>query len=354
MIDVVMLPDWRQVNPYQELLRRALEARGINVRFPRGYRRGLPITRALLTQPRPDLFHLHWPSAFLRSDHPIIRRMYLLRTLVDLWCIRRAGIPIVWTVHNLVTHDTRILAAETWFSARLARLADRLIVHSASAQVAVTKELKVAADKTVIIPHGPLRDAYGDAPDKSRARSILELPKETPVVLFFGLIRPYKGVLNLLDAWAQMSDKDRQGGTLLVVGDASDPGHAAEVRTRAAKTPATRLDMRFIQGDEIPVLMAAADLLVLPFHSSLTSGTVNMAMEYGLPVVVPRTPGTAEVRVAILAEDTGPRNLGAAIVRGLTTRLDNFGNDKTSSWNDIARSHAQVYEQVFRDDGTHA
>lgn len=344
-----MLPDWRVVNPYQALLAEALQAEGVRVRFAQGYLRGLPLSRALRPAPRPDLLHLHWPTAYLRSRHPVWRRLYMWRTLFDLWLLRQSGIPVVWTVHNLVTHDTPTPAPEMRFSARLARLADRLIVHGAAAREAVITQLRAPPEKVAVIPHGPLRDAYGDAPDKATARAALDLPPQAPVVLFFGLIRPYKGVLELLAAWSGLSEQARQGGTLLVAGNASEGPYATAVRAQAAAAPATRLDMRFIEEDEVPILMAAADLLVLPFQASLTSGTVRLAMDYGLPVVVPRTPGTAEGAGLVLTPDTGPEALGQTICRALASAPGRHAPDPAPSWSDIARSHAQVYAQARSD-----
>lgn len=161
---VAMIPDWRAGNPYQELLARNLQGVGDSVAFSSGYRRGLPISRALLSGDRPDLLHLHWPSAYLRSAHPLWRRAYLWRTLFDLWLIRRAGIPIIWTVHNLVTHDTPTPGPETRFSRRLAHLADHLIVHSAAAREQIVATFRVPADKIAIIPHGSFHELYGAAP----------------------------------------------------------------------------------------------------------------------------------------------------------------------------------------------
>lgn len=340
---VAVFPDWRRDNPYQRLLAEALTPLGVETVFPAGYRRGMPLSRAVLPQPRPDLLHLHWPSAYLRSPHPAWRAAYCVRTLADLSLVRRAGIPVVWTVHNLVSHDTPTPRLERWFSARLAALADRLIVHSEAARTQVIGTLGAAEAKITVIPHGSFRRVYGEPPARAEARAALGINGKGPLALFFGMIRPYKGVPNLLHAWSDL--KDRRGDAkLLVVGMAQEPNYAAEIERLAAQTDNVRLDLRFVEDAEVSVLMAAADLLVLPFEQSLTSGTVRLAEDYGVPVVVPRVAGSTEASHAIYAENTGAQALGAAILRGFAARRAESGQPAfPNDWPGIAALHRDAF-----------
>jgi glycosyltransferase involved in cell wall biosynthesis len=350
-----MFPDWRGGNPYQRLLAEALRPLGVDAAFAQGYRRGLPFSRQVLARPRPDVLHLHWPTPYLRSDRTALRAAYCVRVLGDLALVQKAGIAVVWTVHNLVTHDTPTPRLERWFSGRLARLADRLIVHSTAAAEAVVSELGALPGKVAVIPHGPLAPAYGPSPPRAAARAALGLAPDVPIALFFGMIRPYKGVPNLLRAWTALGPR-RGGALLLIAGEATDPNHAAEVEQLAAQTPGVRLALRRIGDDEIPTLMAAADLIVLPFEKSLTSGTVRLAQDYGLPFVVSRVVGAAVAGGAILAEDTRPEGLAEAIVRGLGSvavpqpRTPVAG----STWSEIARQHEEVFRAVLAGRARHA
>lgn len=343
---ITTFPDWRDVNPYQQLLSEALGRQGLQNTLPAGYRRGLPLWRAVSSAAaRPDILHLHWPSAYLRSQRPALRAAYCLRTLADLRLVKRAGIRVVWTVHNLVTHDTPTPRLERWFSARLARLADRLIVHSEAAQDLVIKQLGADTAKIAVIPLGPYCDAYGALPDRAAARAALGIGPEVPVALFFGLIRPYKGVPALLRAWDALGDR-RGDGLLILAGNAADPNYAAEIRTHAARVPQVRLDMRFVPDEIMLQLLAASDTLVLPFENSLTSSTVRLAQDYGLPVVVPAVPGSAEAQDAILARDTNPEALGQAILEGLASAATCQAKPGMG-WDEIADAHRAVYEAAL-------
>lgn len=339
---VAMLPDWRQANPYQKLLATSLEALGVDVVFPQGYRRVLPFSRTLLRAPRPDVLHLHWPTPYLRSNRTVARAAYCLRTLADLWLVRRAGIRLVWTVHNLVTHDTPTPRLERWFSGRLAALADRLIVHSEAAAKAAVATLGASRAKIDVVPHGSFRSIYGEPPARSDARAILGLGDDQAVVLFFGMIRPYKGVPDLLHAWKALGER-RGDALLLIVGYASDPEYASEIMEIAARVPQTRLDLRFVPDAEVPILLAAADLVVLPFAASLTSGTVRLARDYGLPVVAPLVPGTADAEGVVAVENTGPEALSQGILRGLRGDRHRDLRNEPPGWNEIAEMHLGAF-----------
>lgn len=343
---VAVLPDWRKSNPYQRLLAEALEAQGVACFFPQGYRRGLPISRALLPKPRPDVLHLHWPTPYLRDPRLFWRGLYSARTIADLAIVRVAGIPIVWTVHNLITHDAKSPKLEWWFSRRLARQVDSLIVHSEAARDAVVKELGVAPEKTSVIPHGPLADAYGAAPDRNEARDALGLPRDVPVALFFGMIRPYKGVPELLRAWDALGAR-RGDAVLRIVGSALDPQYAAQIADLAAEIPSVQVDLRFVPDEEVPVQMAAADLLVLPFAQSLTSGSVHLAQDYGLPVLASRLPGTAGLPNVTYVDGTAPDVLGKGIMAALSSEATRSSTMGTIPWPSIAELHKEVFSSML-------
>jgi hypothetical protein len=100
-----MAPDFRADNPYQRLLADALGSLGVSTEFPRGYRRGLPLTRGAGSWP--EILHLHWLTAYLRARSGVWRAGYAAKLLLDLQLLRLRGVRLVWTVHNLVEHEER-------------------------------------------------------------------------------------------------------------------------------------------------------------------------------------------------------------------------------------------------------
>ena len=119
--------------------------------------------------------------------------------------------------------------------------------------------------------------------------------------------------------------------------------YAAEIMEIAAGIPQTRLDLRFVADAEVPILLAAADLVVLPFAARLTSGTVRLARDYGLPVVAPLVPGTADAEGVVAVENTGPEALSQGILRGLRGDRHRDLRNEPPGWNEIAEMHLGAF-----------
>ena len=139
-----------------------------------------------------------------------------------------------------------------------------------------------------VIPHGPL-DYLTRLPAETPLPPELAAV-EGPVVLYFGLIRPYKGVDVLLDAF-----RDVEGAELWVVGrpfgvDAAELAAAAE-RSRAT----VRLVPRFVDDAEIPALFRRADLVVLPHRDAEQSGVLFTALAFAKAMVMSDVGGFGEV-----------------------------------------------------------
>ena len=282
---VLMTPDYRHDNPYQALLAEALEELGATVSFPRGYRRILPLRRMLGQDGgRPDVLHLHWLAPYLCGRSGAAKLVCAVRLLVDAHLVRRAGVRLVWTVHNLVEHEQTHPGIELWCRRRLARLADAIIVHSEAAREVVTATYGAPAGRISVIPHGHYRDVYGPPIPAAEARAKLGLPQEGRVFLFFGMIRPYKGVLRLLSAWAGAPELNGQH-TLVIAGEARDPGHREAVQRAAQGTRNVRLFLGRVPDGRVPLFFSAADVVVLPFERALSSGSVLLAQSFGRPVV---------------------------------------------------------------------
>ena len=191
-------------NPYQEMLYGAIRASGVactTVYVRRRARLGpipflVQVTSARLRGYR--LLHLHWPQFGLRRGTRLLPRASLVNARLHVWLLRALGIRLVWTVHNAVPHEAET-ADDVAVSRLLAGAAAQKIVHSASA---VDELAAIGADteRISVIPHGAYTGSYDEA-DRDESRRRLDLPENKRIVLFFGQIRPYKGLDDLLPAW---------------------------------------------------------------------------------------------------------------------------------------------------------
>jgi glycosyltransferase involved in cell wall biosynthesis len=159
----------------------------------------------------------------------------------------------------------------------------------------VARTYGVAAERICVVPHGHYRGVYGSPVPRGPARTALGLG-DVPGRLFLhlGLLRPYKGVDDLLDAWAAHAAR-HPSDRLLVAGKPLDAAYGRRLAERAAAAPHVDLRLGFVPDDDIPAFYGAADVVVLPFRNITTSGSLLLAMSYARPVVAPSAPGLCYV-----------------------------------------------------------
>ena len=149
------------------------------------------------------MVHLHWqheytlPAGAGLETEPsaALTALKSVRFLAEVAALRARGIPVVWTVHNPVSHERHAERTERAASAALARLASALTVLGESARPVVAGAYRLSPERAVrieVVRHGPLRDAYGPLPDRKEARRALGLEEAAFVYLHLGALRAYK------------------------------------------------------------------------------------------------------------------------------------------------------------------
>ena len=288
-MNVLAWPAFRKAaaNPHAALLAQALLDQGVEVADWTPWR--------ALTAPGP-LWHLHHPETVLYR-----RSVWLASLEIGLFVLlmtqaRWRGTRILWTIHDLGSNDRLHPTLEVWFwrwfTGRVAAVIglSRHSLELADARFPAIRDLPHH-----VIPHGHYRDAYPQGMSKAEARAALGLDPGRPVLLHFGLLRPYKNVPLLIHRFVEADIPD---ATLLIAGKAFDAVIEAEVREAAAAArPAdVRLTLRHIENDEVQLYFAAADLVVLPYQRILNSGALILALSFGRPVLVPDLGSMAEHR----------------------------------------------------------
>lgn len=199
--------------------------------------------------------------------------------------------PAVGVVHNPVDHDAR-----PW-----QRIAARGVLGRCQALFThagvLAAELEDAYPDVPVGHHCLPAADVADLPDRATARDALDLPPDRRVALFLGLIRPYKGVDVLIEAAAELdADSD---WLILIAGEPwGDLGEQVRRQAGALNLGSrVRLDLRWIPEGEIPIFLAAADLLVLPYLRGSQSAVAPMALASGIPVLSTAVGGVPEVVV---------------------------------------------------------
>jgi beta-1,4-mannosyltransferase len=285
-LTVVFIPDMRLINPYQDLLALALEQRGIRVRYPSQLGESHPLPMALLSG-RFDVIHLHWLHPYLAARTlwgSVLRGTIFLSKVTVARFLRRR---IVWTVHNLVSHEARFPGWEKRVNERLARLAHVIVVHYPDARRIVRDTFRVPARKPILVaPHGHYLDVY-DKPTDAQSGLPPHGSIRPLVILAFGLVRPYKRLEDLIVAF---KDLDREDVSLKIRGGAHDESYASELRRLAEEDDRISLELDFVDDREVAGVFAAADIVACTQADTLTSGSLILAMSMGKPIVAARGP----------------------------------------------------------------
>jgi glycosyltransferase involved in cell wall biosynthesis len=190
--------------------------------------------------------------------------------------------------HNVLPHEPRL-----WDPALVTLAlgsAGRLIVHSASEQARARQLLTKLP--VIVIPLPSYGGLSSEAWTRERARATFG--GQGHLILFFGLVRPYKGLLDLLEALPSVRAECRDV-TLWVVGEiwGSDKEYRQKVERLGLRDCVHFVD-RYVSNDEAAMYFAAADLVALPYRHATGSAVLQLALGSGVPVVATRTGGMAE------------------------------------------------------------
>jgi len=189
--------------------------------------------------------------------------------------------PRVLTMHNVLRREGRSLTR------RIAKRMDAVVVHTRGGAQELER-LGVGPERVRIIPHGAfdhLTRQPREAPLPDELAAV-----EGPVILYFGTVRPYKGVEVLLEAFREL-----EGAELWVVGNplgmAMEPLH----QLAAAARGRVRFVSRYVTEPEAPAFLRRADVLVLPHRRVDQSGVLFMGLAFGKPMVLSDVGGFGEV-----------------------------------------------------------
>jgi len=235
-----------------------------------------------------------------RTAPAVVHVQWSLVPHLDAWAVgalRGAGIGTVVTAHNALPHERR-----PWHAASYRRLytaADRVIVHSNATRDRLLALGGVPPDRVRVIPIPA--DAERDAVDRRGARRALGLQDDLPVALFFGHIRPYKGLDDLLEAWPLVAQR-LPGARLVVAGPVA--GGTRHPRARSGSVdgsgPHGAVDLRpgFVAPPGVTSFFAAADVVVLPYRATDDSAVLATARGHGRAVVATAVGGLPEALAA--------------------------------------------------------
>lgn len=350
MIRVYPLPPQLVTNPYLDQLYTPMKGMGIEVRRIRPRYALLP----LYLSSGPRILHLHFCDEIIQRRSAWQTVVRSLAFLAGLRLLILRGVRLVWTAHNLEPHECYhpVWAFNVYRS--IGRWSSAIIAHSEAARhmlIARYGHLSTCH----VIPQGNYIGHYGPRRDQAQSRAELGLAMHGPILLNLGTLRPYKGLEDLLTAFSQLPEETR--GRLLIVGAAKDRAYAAALQRQASCISGAWVLPHFVPDSRLPLYLAAADVVVLPYRSLLTSAMLMCALSYARPVIAPASAPVLELvqegQNGFLFTPGDTASLSAALARALAhPDRDRLGQAALQTarlfdWPTSAATTVAVYRQII-------
>jgi beta-1,4-mannosyltransferase len=343
-VQVIAKPAFRNRdrNPYNALLYTHLRDHGVET---------FEIDRLADPGLQPSILHLHWPEARLQAPRFVGAAKQLAAQHLQIRSAKRRGIKVVWTAHNLGSHEAAYPGLEALFWRLFIPQVDAFISLSHFAEErALARYPDLARKKRFVIPHGHYREVYPNHISREEARRKLGLPDDAFVLAFVGLIRSYKNVPHLLQTFSKVQDPAIR---LLVGGKVEGFESANRLRSIAAADARIRFNAGFVSEDAMQNYLNAADLVVLPFREILNSGSALLALSFDRPVLVPARGSVTELRKSV--GERWVRTYDGELTASILEEAIAWARDdrpahaplRTFEWKNIAALTASAYEKVI-------
>jgi glycosyltransferase involved in cell wall biosynthesis len=281
------------------------------------------------------------------SPADVVHYQWLTMPALDVHLLPKRR-PRVMTAHYILPPSPsrrQVAAAHRTFGSM-----DAVVAHSEHGASRLRGEVGLDPAKVRVIPHGAF-DYLTRLPEEKPLPPELE-GAEGPVILFFGLLRPYKGIENLLQAFRRV-----KGAELWIVGNPRMD--VAPLQTLAAAAPGrVRFLTRFIDDAEIPAIFRRADLVALPYLDAEHSGVLYTGLAFGTPMVLSAVGGFPEVAATGAGRLVPPGDVAA-----LAAALSELAGDEGAraelavaaaraaagpfSWDEAARLTLDLYRELI-------
>ena len=261
-------------SPYQTSLKASLKEQGVDV---------VPVKKGLFTFLinknwfKADIIHFHWIESYV--DSPAFWKALLKATilLAGLALLRKK--KFVWTAHNFWNHENQHPKLEKWFLKRFLTYQQGISVHNLYTRNRLEKEFGVDPQKIFLIPHATFLGYYPlYKGDMGHFKNQVFGHLETKFTFgFLGKIRPYKGVMNVIEAFKKLTLPNKQ---LLICGQVKFPEDARLLEEAVAGFDDITLKIGYVAEKEMEAYLRLSDVMIYPYKAIVTSGSLLLGMSY--------------------------------------------------------------------------
>ncbi len=342
-MDSIHYPYLVEHNKYQELLCTSLERKGFKV---------VKVKKSIFKLLKYCIFskiniiHFHWLHGITNS-RGIVKtffRIFLFISCIIIWKIKAK--KIIWTIHNLSSHDNKREKLEKIFYIFVSFISDFLVVHSKLAIATVSCKYKVKENKIRYIPHGNYSSLIS-LKKKDYSRN-----SEKFVFLFFGLIRPYKGVLGLIESFKRINID----AYLTIAGLCKSDNLNRNIIKTIDSDKKIKYINKFIDEKHLNQLVLNSDVVVLPYVDAFTSGSVVYALSSRKPLILPKFISYNEYSDefnTFIYDNQKSKQLDFALLRAFNSNnliemgFDSHKKALNLDWDNIGKSVLELYLEAL-------
>jgi len=255
--------------------------------------------------------------------------------------VRKSGVKVLAITDNVIPHETR--PGDVAFAKYFINACDGFVTMSKAVMKDLEKFTSTVHKKYLL---HPLYTSFGEKLNKMDARKALELPTDKQLVLFFGLIRKYKGLDMLLDAFNEL--KANPNIILVIAGEFyEDKQPYLDLIEKYQIQNQVILHGKFIANEDVKLYFSAADLVALPYRSATQSGVTQVSFHFEVPTLVTNVGGLGEIIPDKVAGYVVAPN-GKEIAEGIK---DYFDNNRMPSFTEGMKKEKQKYDwKIFVDE----
>lgn len=283
-----------------------------------------------------DVFHTHWPEFLLQDARRSKYTQYFLLMLLVLR-LSITKLPIVRTMHNIEPHED---------AGRIEKFLLKQLDRRTRAWIRLNEVTSERSPYTATILHGHYRDWFSDRNVPATIRGRL---------VYFGLIRPYKGVESLLDAFQEINSQQSPELVLRIVGYPKNDTLRIQIEKACRADHRIQALLAYVDDATTAREIGEAELVVLPYRQMHNSGSLLLALSLCRPVLVPRNQANE-----VLAAEVGPgwvylydAELNGPLLQSVIERLR---QEKRSArpdlsrreWADAGEQHVHAYVTAQR------
>lgn len=255
--------------------------------------------------------------------------------------VKKSGVKVLAITDNVIPHEKR--AGDAAFAKYFINACDGFVTMSKAVMGDLEKFTTTSHKKYLL---HPLYTSFGEKLNKLDARMALGLPEDKQIVLFFGLIRKYKGLDMLLDAMNEL--KSNPNIILVIAGEFyEDKQPYLDLIEKYQIQNQVILHGKFIANEDVKLYFSAADIVALPYRNATQSGVTQVSFHFEVPTLVTNVGGLGEIipdKVAGYVVEPS----GKAIAEGIK---DYFENNRIVSFTEGMKKEKQKYDwKIFVDE----